>query len=99
MLEKARERHASLWEDWCEDLGAAGTVLAAMCCLGIPSVLSLVSALGLGFLANGPFRAGLLVLFIFLTLAGLLLGLLHHGKPWPLLLGLCCAVAVYYSSV
>ena len=27
------------------------------------------------------------------------MGLLHHGKPWPLLLGLASGAAVFYSSV
>ncbi len=99
LLDKARQSHANRWEDWCEDIGAAGTTLAALCCLGIPSVVSLVSAAGIGFLTHSQLRIPVLSIFLVLSFAGLALGWLHHGKPWPLLLAAVCGFGIFSSAI
>jgi mercuric ion transport protein len=55
--------------------------------LGFPALLSILSAIGLGFLINDAILTPLLVGFLITTLAGSFLGMRHHGNPWALILG------------
>ena len=73
-------------------IGLFGTVITSLCCLGIPAVISLVSAIGLGFLLKDAILVPLLMLFLFITLMGPYLGLRYHSNPWPLVLGTLSAL-------
>jgi hypothetical protein len=78
-----------------DKLGAGGSLFTALCCLGFPAVVSLVSAMGLGFVLNDKILIPLLVGFLLLTLAGLALGMRHHRRPWALLLGVASAALTF----
>jgi hypothetical protein len=87
-------RHKYFWEDCCGKIGVAGSLMACIFCLGLPGFISLVSAIGLGFLARHEIGVGMLIACITLTLGGLFLGMIHHHKPWAFLLGLINAIVI-----
>jgi mercuric ion transport protein len=43
------------WKDHLDKIGIVGSFIAAACCLGIPAVLSIVAASGLGFLIKDTY--------------------------------------------
>ena len=65
---------------YTDKIGVVGSIFAALCCLGFPALLSIVSAIGLGFLINDAVLMPLLVVFLLVTLIGLYLGVRHHGS-------------------
>jgi len=52
--------HDSFWKKHTDKVGIAGSIFAALCCLGFPALLSILSAIGLGFLINTPTHASLI---------------------------------------
>ena len=84
----------NFWRKHLDKIGVGGSFFAALCCLGFPALLSLLSAIGLGFLINDAILLPLLAVFLLLTVAGLAMGLRHHHKSWALALGVFSAVAL-----
>lgn len=82
------------WKRNLDKIGASGAIFAALCCLGFPALLSLLSAVGLGFMVNNTVLLPLLSVFLAVALLGLYLGTLHHHKPWALVLGTASAAAL-----
>lgn len=72
--------------DHIDKAGVLGAAFTALCCLGIPAVLSIVSAVGLGFLINDAILLPLLILSLVVTLWGLFPGWRRHGSAAPLTL-------------
>lgn len=68
-----------------------------MCCLGLPALLSFVSALGLGFLLRDAVLIPLLVGFLALTLYGLYDGMRRHGRRGALWIGIGGALVLFAS--
>ena len=62
--------------------------------LGFPALLSIVSAVGLGFLINDAILLPLLVVFLVITVVGLISGRRHHGKPWALIVGVLSSLVI-----
>ncbi len=90
----------SLWTRHLDKLGIAGSLIAALCCLGVPAVIAVASALGLGFLINDATLLPLLILFLLVLLWGLWLGLRHHHNPLALTVGLARSVlSVFFLFV
>lgn len=91
------------WRRHADKIGAVGSLFAALCCLGIPAVLSIVSAIGLGFIVNDAILMPLLAVFLAITLYGLWNGYRRHGKRAPLALGAVSAAGLlmflWFSSV
>ncbi|MFQ5696357.1 MAG: MerC domain-containing protein [Terriglobia bacterium] len=83
------------WQDQLDKVGVAGSVVTGACCLGLPAVISVLTAIGLGFLINDAVLLPVLLLFLGITLAGLVLGYRVHGRPAPLALGGLSALAVF----
>lgn len=77
-----------------DKVGVGGSLFAALCCLGFPALLSILSAIGLGFLINDAILLPLLVVFLALTLYGLYRGYQRHRKPGAVMLGAGSAVAL-----
>lgn len=89
----------SLFKKHLDKIGVGGSLFAALCCLGFPALLSILSAVGLGFLVNDKVLIPLLAIFLLVTLGGLFIGIKHHGK-WPaLILGAVSAVATFVFIV
>ncbi len=81
------------WQNQLDKLGVVGSFLAAACCLGLPAIVSIFAALGLGFLINDAVLLPLLLVFLALTLFGLFQGYQRHKRVWPLVVGAVSALA------
>lgn len=84
------------WKDQLDKLGVVGTFIAGACCLGLPAVLSIVTAVGLGFLIKDAILLPLMVVFLAVSLFGLYLGYRVHRRPWALVLAGVSAVAAFF---
>lgn len=81
-----------------DKIGIVGASVAALCCLGIPAVLSIVAALGLSFLINDAILAPLLAASLLLVLWGLMAGWKRHHRLAALGLGAAAAVGLFVFS-
>lgn len=94
--------HESFWKRHLDKIGVGGSLFAALCCLGFPALLAILSAVGLGFLVNDAVLIPLLVLFLMVTLLGLHFGKRHHGSWTPFFVGVIgsavTATAVWFGS-
>jgi mercuric ion transport protein len=82
------------FEQQLDKVGVVGSLFAALCCLGFPALLSVLAALGLGFLIKDAVLLPLLVAFLGLTLYGFYRGYRQHGKAAAVVLGAGSAVAL-----
>ncbi len=80
-----------------DKLGIGGAVFAALCCLGISAVVTIVAAIGLGFLLNDAVLLPIAVVSLVVMLGGLALGFRRHRKPWALVIGTTGAAALLVS--
>ncbi len=85
-------------KDHVDKLGIFGATFAALCCLGISAVLSVVTAIGLGFLIHDAVLLPLMVLSLLVALWGLLSGWQRHRNPGPLAVGSIAAAALVVFS-
>jgi mercuric ion transport protein len=83
------------WKRHLDKVGIGGALFAALCCLGFPALISVVSAIGLGFLINDTILMPLLGISLLVTLAGLYLGVRHHGSWLAFITGAASAVALF----
>jgi mercuric ion transport protein len=74
--------------------GAAGSIIAALCCAGVPAVVGAFTALGLGFLITDVVLLPVLVAMLLLALWGLARGRSRHSSRVPLTLGAAGAGAL-----
>lgn len=80
------------------NLGAGGALLTSLCCLGFSALVSLLSALGLGFLVDDAILQPVLVVTLAIYLGGLGLGYRRHRR-WPVLLAGAVAAAANYAFI
>src|SRR5688572_12094002 len=99
LIANAQAHYEKMIEDFCEEIGIVGSLVAAWCSMGIPSMVSFLQSIGLGFLAWPTVRIPLMFLFLGIALLGLIIGIFHHGKPWALVLGCVNAVGVVFSTL
>lgn len=92
------QNHEPFWKRNLDKIGVGGSLFAALCCLGFPALLAILSAVGLGFLVNDAVLIPLLVLFLLVTLWGLYLGQRHHGRWMPFFIGMAGA-ALSFTSI
>lgn len=86
---------SGFWRRHLDKVGIGGSLFAALCCLGFPALLSILSAIGLGFLVRDAILIPLLLVFLAITLVGLYFGTRHHHEPWALILGGLSAVVIF----
>lgn len=79
---------------YLDKVGVVGSAFASLCCLGTPVLLSLLSAIGLGFLINDAILSPLLVVFLAMSLIGLSRSCVRHRKPYLLVLGILSAIGL-----
>lgn len=84
--------------DHLDKIGIAGATFTALCCLGIPAVLSLVAALGLGFLVNDAVLAPLLLISIAVVAWGLIAGWRRHRNSSALIVGIIAGLMLFGSA-
>lgn len=85
---------SEFWKRNLDKIGIGGSIFAALCCLGFPALLSILSAIGLGFIVNDAILIPLLLVFLAVAVFGLYLGARHHREPWALILGGLSALLV-----
>ena len=85
------------WKRHLDKIGVGGSLFAALCCLGFPALVSILSAIGIGFLINDDILRPLMIVFLLVAILGLVLGMRHHGRPWALILAILSAVTLYVS--
>jgi mercuric ion transport protein len=85
------------WKGHLDKIGVGGSFIAAACCLGLPAVLSILGALGFGFLIHDAILLPLLVAFLAMTVTGLWFGYRVHRKTGPLALAGISAVVLFVS--
>ncbi len=83
------------WKRHLDKIGIGGSIFAALCCLGFPALLSILSAIGLGFFINDAILLPLLIISLIITVSGLALGMRHHHQPWALAIGIISAAALF----
>ena len=83
------------WRNHADKIGIGGSLFSALCCLGFPALLSLLSAISLGFLINDAILLPLLGIFLVITLWGLYFGMPRHGQPWALLLAAISSLILF----
>ena len=95
MTEKDHVTPNGFWKRHLDKIGVGGSLFAALCCLGFPALVAILSAIGLGFLINDDILRPLMIVFLLVAILGLALGMRHHGSPWALIVGILSAVALY----
>src|SRR5712691_5846730 len=85
-------------KDHIDKAGILGATFAALCCLGISAVLSVVTAIGLGFLIRDAVLLPLLIVSLLVALWGLLSGWKRHRRPAALATGAVGAVLLLVFS-
>ena len=95
MLRRVKEEN--FWKKHTDKVGVVGSLFAALCCLGFPALISILSAIGLGFLVNDAVLIPLLIAFLLITLAGLYLGVRHHDSWLAFSVGAVSAVVTFIS--
>src|SRR6266849_9631597 len=78
-------------------LAALSALVITLCCLGLPALVGLFSALGAGFLINDRYLEPLLAGTLLLTLLIAALHLRRHHQPGPFLLSLVAAGSVFFA--
>lgn len=72
---------------YLDKIGPLGTIFTALCCIGTPALLGLLSAIGAGFLINDLILVPFLVLSIAVTMMGLYSSYKGHANRGPMILG------------
>lgn len=72
--------------------GPLGSVVAALCCLGLAPVLGALSAVGLGFLIHDAILIPLLALFLAVSVWGVRRDRARHSHAGPYLLSAFAAI-------
>ena len=78
-------------------LSALAALVTTLCCLGLPALVGLLSALGAGFLLTDRYLEPLLAGTLLFTLVVDGLHLRRHHQPGPFLLSLVAAGSVFFA--
>jgi len=81
-----------------DKVGIGGSIFASLCCLGVSAFVSVVTAIGLGFLINDAVLLPLLLVFLGVTLAGLVFGYRRHHRFEGLIIGAVSGATLFISS-
>lgn len=78
-----------------DKVGVVGSIIAALCCLGVSAIISVFSAIGLAFLINDSILLPLLAFFLLVTLFGLYKGFRSHKKKTALIIGIASTIVTF----
>src|SRR5258705_13508655 len=78
---------------WRDSVGVLGAAFAALCCLGLPSILGVLATLGLSWVRRDAILWPLMFLSIAVALWGFWSDRRRHGTSGPLLLAMTGSVA------
>lgn len=82
-----------------EKAGVLGAAITALCCLGIPAVVSVFAALGLSFLINDAVLVPLMIVSLLLVGWGLRDGWARHGNVSSILIAVVSGALLVWASV
>lgn len=84
-------------KNWLATLGSFGSAITVgLCPICLPAVGALLSAVGLGFLANEAVLRPLLIAFILVAWFGYAWSFLReHGVIFPLIIGILAGISLY----
>jgi hypothetical protein len=74
--------------------GERGSIVAALCCIGILALLAFVASIGAGFLIRDVMLVSLLVVFLVVTIWGKMRARDVHGQRGPLLVTVTSSIAI-----
>jgi mercuric ion transport protein len=74
--------------------GVAVALFAALCCVGVPLIVGVLSAIGLSFLRTDAILMPLLAVALVMAFWGFIAGRRAHGTSGPLILGVLGGVAL-----
>lgn len=81
-----------------DKVGVFGSSVAALCCLGITAIVSILSSVGLGFLLRDRVLLPLFLVSLGLAVTGLFIDARHHHHRSALVLGVIAGLALLLSS-
>jgi len=81
-----------------EKVGAVGSVVATLCCLGFGPLLAFLSAIGAGFLINDRILAPLLLLALIAGGIGLFYSGKRHGSKIPLRIHIVAGITIVFFT-
>jgi uncharacterized membrane protein (UPF0136 family) len=84
------------WRRWLPRAGALASLFTTACCVGLPAAVSLVSAIGAGFLTQDKYLQPLLIVFIVVTVVASALTYWQHRNPIPLIVTVVAGVTIYW---
>jgi mercuric ion transport protein len=84
---------------WVDGAGMLGAIFAALCCAGVPVILSVLTAVGLGWLRRDAILWPLMFASLAVALWGLNAQRRAHGSRGPLALATVGAVALVAGVV
>jgi hypothetical protein len=64
------DRAPGFWKRHLDKVGVGGSLFGALCCLGFPALVSILSAIGLGLLINDDILRPLLIGFLLVAIWG-----------------------------
>lgn len=77
-----------------DSAGVLGAIFAALCCAGLPLIVSVLAAVGLSFLRTDAILLPLMALSLSIALWGFWMGRRIHGASGPLLLAVAGSIAL-----
>jgi mercuric ion transport protein len=78
-----------------DKIGPAGAIITALCCLGLPVLISLLTAIGAGFLITDKFLLPLLALFLAVSVWGGYVSYRRHGRHAVVVVSVLGAVLTF----
>jgi mercuric ion transport protein len=75
-------------------VGMIGSIFAALCCIGTPALLAFLASIGAGFLIRDVILLLLLVVFLVVTIWGMMRTRDAHGQRGPLLVTVVSSIVV-----
>jgi hypothetical protein len=78
-------------------IGGAGVLACVLCCVSIPSVVAVISTLGLSFLRNDRLLLPAEAVSVVILIATFLTSRRRHGRNAPLVLGIAAAAWLFFG--
>ena len=78
-------------------IGGIGILACVLCCVSIPSVVAVISAVGLAFLRNDRLLFPAEVISLMILVVTFVRSRTRHRRSAPLLLGLAAAICMFYG--
>ena len=78
-----------------DKIGVLGSIFSTLCCLGFPAIISLLTAIGAGFLINDAILVPFLIISLVIAIIGIFISWLRHKKTFPFILAIISSVVIF----